>query len=434
MIRGIRSKDPYRQCVDHRFFLILANQQNLISMFHYFKNISWAFVILLVFFSHQAFSQNLHDVPEKLKTLVSQALKKAGNNEKELSKAIELASSEEIESVCFLISYMPERDLQALSAEFILENVRLALEARQKYTWCATLPDSIFLNEVLPYASLNETRENWRTELYRTFSPIVANCKNMHEAIDSVNRNILKITKVEYNTQREKADQSPFESMKSGMASCTGLSILLTAAFRAVGIPSRIAGTPMWTNMRGNHNWCEVWIDGQWYFTEYYPDRLNASWFLEDAGKADRNNPIHWIYASTFKPTGLSFPLVWDESIQYVHAHNVTDRYIDLYLADDDLKAISDSNYLLNVVVYKSENSLNSKDRVIARVEVLDGDNVIDFGYSPGPNDDLNRYLKFTLTRDKKYEIVLTLPDGSQKKMFQQSGDKSDQILKLWFE
>ncbi|HRQ29382.1 MAG TPA: transglutaminase-like domain-containing protein [Saprospiraceae bacterium] len=403
-------------------------------MFHHFKNISWVLVILLVFFSGQTFSQNLHDVPEKYKTFVSQALKKAGNNEKELSKAIELASYEEIESVCYLISFMPERDLQALSAEFILENVRLAQKARKEFSWCAALPDSIFLNEVLPYASLNETRENWRANFLETFGPLVKRCDNIYAAIDSINRNILKITGVEYNTQREKADQSPLESMKSGMASCTGLSILLTAAFRSVGIPSRIAGTPMWTNMRGNHNWCEVWIDGQWYFTEYYPDRLNFSWFLEDAGRADRNNPIHWIYASSFKPTGLAFPLVWDESIQYVHGHNVTDRYIDLYLADDDLKAISDADYILNVVVFQTENAVKSKDRVIARVEVLDGAEVIDFGYTPGPDDDFNRYLKFTLKRDKKYEIALTLPGGSQKKFIQQSADHRNHILKLWLE
>lgn len=399
-----------------------------------FKKIFFTLLFFASVLSNHAFAQNLNGVPESYQKLINESLGKAGTNAAQLSKAIEMASPEEKGSVCFLIAYMPERDLQTLNAEFILENVRLAHQARQKFSWCADLPDSIFLNEVLPYASLNETRENWRAEFIKTFEPLVAGSKNIYEAIDSINRNILKITGVEYNTQREKADQSPFESMKSGMASCTGLSILLTAAFRAVGIPSRIAGTPMWTNMRGNHNWCEVWIDGKWYFTEYYPDRLNFSWFLEDAGKADRNNPIHWIYASSFKPTGLAFPLVWDENIQYVHAQNVTDRYIDLYLADDDSKAISDADYILNVVVYKSENMVKSKDRVIARVEIIDEEKVIDFGYSPGPVDDLNRYLKFTLKRNKRYEIALTLPDGSQKKVFHQSADHRDQVLTLWVE
>jgi transglutaminase-like putative cysteine protease len=36
-------------------------------------------------------------------------------------------------------------------------------------------------------------------------------------------------------------------------------------ACRSVGIPARVAGTPMWTNMRGNHTWVEVW-DRDWHF------------------------------------------------------------------------------------------------------------------------------------------------------------------------
>ena len=67
--------------------------------------------------------------------------------------------------------------------------------------------------------------------------------------------------------------------MKEKMATCTGLSFLLVDAFWSVGIPARMAGTPMWTNMKGNHSWVEVWVDGEWYFTEYYPEDLNKSWF-----------------------------------------------------------------------------------------------------------------------------------------------------------
>ena len=63
---------------------------------------------------------------------------------------------------------------------------------------------------------------------------------------------------VEYNTLREKTNQSPAESMRQGMASCTGLSVLLVDALRAVGIPARFAGTAAWHDDRGNHSWTEV--------------------------------------------------------------------------------------------------------------------------------------------------------------------------------
>ena len=340
-------------------------------------------------------------IPPKYKADFDAALLKSGDNKMEWLKAIKEAPADQREAVVFLISYMPERDLKELKADFILENTRLAFEAREKYTWCKNLPDSIFYNDVLPYVSLNERRDNWRQDFMNRFDPFVAECKTIAEAIDSVNRNILDVVKVEYNTKRKKADQSPYESVEQGMASCTGLSILLTDAFRAVGIPSRIAGTPLWTNMRGNHNWCEVWIDGDWYFTEYYPDALNKSWFLTDAGKADPEKPIHWIYASSYKPTGLSFPCVWDDSIKYVHAENVTGRYIRLYQEQLTCEELQEGEVIVDVALYRNNSS--GDQRICSKIEVLKGDEVIDFGYSPSPTDDLNKFLKFKLKKGLEY-------------------------------
>lgn len=59
--------------------------------------------------------------------------------------------------------------------------------------------------------------------------------------------------------------------------------------------------------MKGNHTWSDVWVGGEWMFTEFYPDTLNKSWFVSDAGKADPENEIHWIYAVSYKPTGMYY-------------------------------------------------------------------------------------------------------------------------------
>lgn len=194
-------------------------------------------------------------IPEKYHALLDQALVKAGDNATELTAALKNAPDNQKEGMAFLIAYMPERDLKELTADFLLENTAYAYQAREKYVWAREIPDTVFLNDVLPYVSLNETREGWRKEFYERFGKYVQHCKTIFEAIDSVNRNVRDEVLVDYNTKREKPDQSPFESMRQHMASCTGLSILLTDAFRAVGIPSRVAGTPNWHDERGNHNW-----------------------------------------------------------------------------------------------------------------------------------------------------------------------------------
>ena len=37
-------------------------------------------------------------------------------------------------------------------------------------------------------------------------------------------------------------------------------------ACRAVGVPARFVGTPLWADKSGNHSWVEVWDKG-WHFT-----------------------------------------------------------------------------------------------------------------------------------------------------------------------
>jgi len=366
--------------------------------------------------------------------LLESAFQKAGENVTELKKAMDSVDNSHKEGMAFLIAYMPERDLTSLTADFLLENVEYAYMVRERYDWCRELPDSIFLNEVLPYANISEERHAWRKEFYRLFSPLADSSAHMVDAIFNVCGTIQEITGVEYNTNRSKVDLSPLESMAEKMATCTGLSILLTDAFRSVGIPSRLAGTPMWTNYRGNHTWSEVWIDGEWHFIEYYPDSLDRSWFLADAGKADPENMLHWIYAVSYKPTGLPFYAVnnvrylkgkadlsglpkpireyWDEEDEaldrdapYIHGVNVTSRYRALYektLMEDPL---GPDATMAEIVVYKSKETNRADARLGGRVEVFQDGKLIDFGYTPGEKDDLNKFLRIRLKKNSEYEL-----------------------------
>lgn len=362
------------------------------------------FTLLLCCITFAAFAQA--GVPEKYQQLITVALEKAGNNAPQLSNALKEATPETKEAVAFLIAYMPERDLKTLTADYLLENVNLAYQARNRFAWAKSVPDSVFFNDVLPYASLNEERDAWRADFYARFAPYVEHCQTMAEAIKVLNKSIRDEVKVDYNTAREKPDQNPSESIRQGMASCSGLSILLTDAFRAVGIPSRIAGTASWHDNRGNHNWCEVWLDGKWYFTEYYPDELNRSWFLADAGKARADVRRYAIWASSFKPTGQSFPLVWDLKIDYVPAINVTQRYRNIYQQVNNAKLQDGNHVVLKVMMFKDGNSTSlSADRVAANVDVFCGKEQIGGGRTAGPTQDMNDVLEFVVEKNKTYTL-----------------------------
>lgn len=356
-------------------------------------------------------------VPEKYHVLLEQALAKAGDNARELKAALKNAPVDQKEGMAFLIAYMPERDLKELKADFLLENAVYAYKAREQYSWAKTIPDSIFLNDVLPYASLNEKRENWRKNFYERFSKYIVDCKTIEEAIEAINRNIRDEVGVDYNTKREKPDQAPFESIQQHMASCTGLSILLTDAFRSVGIPSRVAGTPSWHDERGNHNWSEVWMDGNWYFTEYYfPGQLNNAWFFADAGKAVEEDLEKAIYASSFKSTGVYFPLVWDMNIRYVPAANVSDFYVKLYKSH--LAVISaDGNHVpLRLTMFTNDQcTLNSDNRVATNVDLFCGKMQMGGGCTAGSTQDMNDVLTFMIEKNKIYTIKYADASGKLK-------------------
>ncbi len=262
------------------------------------------------------------------------ALSRAGKNRSQLLATIRSAPKAHRKAVAFLIANMPERDLKSLSKDFLLENIEYAFKARKNAPWSKQIPESLFYNDILPYASINERRDNWRKDFYERFSAIAWKCKSAGEAAKLLNKEVFKILDVKYHaTKRSKPDQSPYESIEAKFASCTGLSVLLVDACRAVGIPARLAGIPLWKpdkdgkrpGIAGNHSWTEVW-DGQWYHLgSAEPNELNKAWFTNKCSTAaDHRVWFHRIYATSFRKTGVSFPLVWDMSIQWVQATDVT--------------------------------------------------------------------------------------------------------------
>lgn len=264
---------------------------------------------------------------------LDQQLAAAGDNAAELRGFIEAAATDHGKfgerAAVFLVEGIPASDLRALRRDFLLENLRLALQAREGFPWAKAVPDEVFLNDVLPYAVFDEPRDPWRADLHKACAPLVAGCTTASEAAQQLNRGLFPLLKVRYHTGRRRPNQSPRESIESGMASCTGLSILLVDACRAVGIPARGAGTPRWTNKAGNHTWAEVWDQG-WHFTgaaEPDPQGLDRGWFAADAASASATAPEHAIYATTWAPGTGHFPLVWDPASRAVHALNVTERY-----------------------------------------------------------------------------------------------------------
>ncbi|MDC0911321.1 transglutaminase-like domain-containing protein [Candidatus Marinimicrobia bacterium] len=292
----------------------------------------------------------------------------------------------------WLLNNMVEDDKKSLSARFLLDNCIYAYKAWENTPW-GSVNDSLFFEYVLPYSSLNERRDNWRQDFYERFYPIVKNAKSAYEAAVILNNNIFELVGVIYSTKRPKADQSPYESIEAGLASCTGLSFMLIDACRSVGIPARFVGTPSWYNNSGNHSWVEIWDNG-WHFTgafEPTENRLNEGWFTGLASRSVKGHPKYGIYAATWKKTDIYFPMDWKPGVDKYFAVDVTSRYQDFL----------DSNFIplrIKVVDLNGE-----RKRILVSVS---GDNDFSFvGYSKDERNDVNDHLTLNLPEGNSFTI-----------------------------
>ena len=335
----------------------------------------------------------------------------------ELRAMLAQVADNQREDMEFLIVNMLDVDRDEMSLDLLKENVEYATLVREKYEWAKALPKEVYQHDVLPFHVVDEVRDAWRKELYEMFAPAVDTCKTMYDAVCAVNANIPLLTGVHYNTKREKTNQSPRESMRQGMASCTGLAILLVDAYRAVGIPARFAGTASWHDNRGNHSWTEVWLDGEWRVTEYYfPSQLDHLWFMADASKAKADDRTYAIYATRFGKAQDWFPMVWadgdvegrpiEELPHTVGAENVTERYIALAYEQYTRHIEAGTHTFIKIAGYKERGKTeHSEDRVAMGVDVFRGTEQMGGGLTANELRDMNDMFSVLVPKNTEYEL-----------------------------
>lgn len=320
-----------------------------------------------------------------------------------------------------------------VSSAFLQENAEYAYKAYAKFPWAARVSPEMFEEYVLPYAVVDETRESWRPDFYRRFTPYVENANSACDAALAISSAIQGELKVGYNIKREKPNQSPSESLRLGMASCTGLSILLVDALRSVGIPARLAGVVSWSHVRGNHNWVEFWDGQDWQMIEYNQTKINTSWVLENCAFLETDKDIHKIWVATWKKSQgedsslSSFPLVWNYVIQGTGGYWDTSAGKTPYAQDVSPRYKKNSReyqsflpnfeeQLLFINVVKNNEEKQMLERIACPVSLINKEThaVISEGESKSASSDVREYLKLLVPRSGRYQLVFKLPTGDK--------------------
>jgi len=378
-------------------------------------------VLNMVWFQHANTQKVISQHSKKYPAAVTSALENAGKNRSDLEKAIKQCPENQFKGLNYLLENMPERDLTSLSSDFILNNVKLAYSVMDSVKWGSAIPNDIFLNYVLPYVNLHERRDDWRADFYEKFYPLVKELSTPGEAAVKLNKEIWDIVNVFYNTKRPKADQSPYESIEAGMASCTGLSILLIDACRAVGVPARFVGVPLWVDHSGNHSWVEIWDNGWHFIGAGEPGPLDKTWFADRAALANDDNWKYSIYAATFKKTDVVFPPLFDSTATYVYGDIVTDRYSKTVVDDGKI----------NLAIRLFDRAEGS--RIVGKVIVEKNGEIISQGETRDEMRDYNDFFVVKLLPNESFQIAC-LSAGKSKQTVYTTTASEYQFFEIYLE
>ncbi|MDE7413876.1 MAG: transglutaminase-like domain-containing protein [Muribaculaceae bacterium] len=201
----------------------------------------------------------------------------------DLLKIPDSLTSQEADALKFLYAYISTPDALDYTPEFYLENIRLALKAREEMPWGKVVPDREWRHFVLPVRVNNENLDRSRSIFYDELKDRVGNL-SMKDAILEVNHWCHE--KVSYQPSDARTS-SPLVTMGNALGRCGEESTFTVAALRSIGIPARQVYTPRWAHTDDNHAWVEAWADGKWYFLGACEPEpvLDLAWFNAPASR-----------------------------------------------------------------------------------------------------------------------------------------------------
>jgi len=226
--------------------------------------------------------------------------------------------------------------------------INISLATKQSNPWAHDVSEDVFNEYVVPYAHVNEARNNWRPFLTKVVNEILAENPDgppvgVPDVVHLINDNLWSSgvlgNKITFKSSQTPLIYDPMSTIVFGYASCTGVSILFADSLRAAGVPARVAGTPAWNQVvsHGNHNWVEVYdpLTQAWHFLEASPAGGGESltnpcdkWFCTK--KRMENGTKVFAARWQFDTRGTVYPMAWDVDNKEVPGVDRTEHYQDV--------------------------------------------------------------------------------------------------------
>ena len=168
-----------------------------------------------------------------------------------------------------------------MKPEALVQHVKLSLEARKMFPWCAELSEEDFLRYVTAHRGTLERLEDWRSYFWneRDLHGMVMDFADRYRKADSPEARSAVFAELAHDLNtvylagratyapRGMPDLTPSELFENGTGRCTDLTNALLAVYRTYGIASVGVRTIWWGRQASNHYWAAVMdpATGEWY-------------------------------------------------------------------------------------------------------------------------------------------------------------------------
>ncbi|ADV42755.1 hypothetical protein [Bacteroides helcogenes] len=163
-------------------------------------------------------------------------------------------------------------DVQCITADYLIENIDLAFEARKRYPWCAQLSFSEFCRKVLPYRIGQEPLDRWRSKYFKQYrqlaDSLAAHKVQMEDVVFWINK--LSNKKYIHEMSCYSGNMSVDVIEHYGGGTCTDLALNAVQVMRSIGIPLNLDIIPYHGKVNGGHAY-NSFIDSKGRFTYFSP-------------------------------------------------------------------------------------------------------------------------------------------------------------------
>lgn len=211
---------------------------------------------------------------EKIHELKKEAIKYGYFNEKELFEA-----EKSLQNISF------EKDLEHITADYLIKEIDFAFEVWNKRNWSKKYSFEEFCEYVLPYRVGQEPLQSWREKYYNRYSFLLDSVYKGDDVIEATNV-VCKYLKQEgflYSHLPNSSPETPLFLLDNRVGKCPDICNLSIYVLRALGIPVSYDFYKISPETANSHNW-NVVID---------PDtKKGVSFYFNDNFWANKNVKI----------------------------------------------------------------------------------------------------------------------------------------------